>query len=61
MKRRKRLEKGVHSIGKEIKLHERKREKAEMEGKLELAGYYTKEIKGLEKTRNRKVKQLKKR
>ena len=60
MKRKKRLEKGIGSIDEEIKLHEEKREKAKEEGKLELTGYYDKEILGLEKTRDRKKKQFEK-
>jgi len=60
MKRKKRLEKGIGSIDEKIKLHGEKREKAKKEEKLELTGYHDKEILGLEKTRDRKKKQLEK-
>ena len=42
--RKKRLQKGIDSIGKQIKLHEEKLEKAEKEDNIELAEYYRKEI-----------------
>ena len=60
MKRKKRLEKGIQSIEEEIKIHKEKRDKAKEEGDLELAGYYDKEINGLEKTKERKEKQAEK-
>ena len=60
MKRKKRLEKGIQSIEEEIKIHKEKRDKAKEEGDLELAGYYDKEINGLEKTKERKAKQAEK-
>ena len=58
MKRKKRLEKGVESIKKEIEKHKEKMKKAEEDENLELAGDYYKEIEGLEKTKERKEKQL---
>lgn len=42
--RKKRLQKGIDSIGKQIKLHEKKLEKAEKDDNIELAKYYRKEI-----------------
>lgn len=60
MKREKRLEKGIKSIEEEIVFHKEKRERAMNEGRLELAGYYDKEILALKKTKNRKEKQLEK-
>jgi hypothetical protein len=58
--RKKRLEKGMQSLDAEIKLHEEKREKAGKESNLDLEEYYNKEIEGLEKTKERKEKQLRK-
>jgi len=60
MKRKKRLEKGITSIGEEINLHEQKMKKAKEEGNLELVDYYDKEIRGLEEAKDRKEKQLEK-
>ena len=60
MKRKKRLEKGIQSIEEEIKIHKEKRNKAKEEGNSELAGYYDKEIAGLERTKERKEKQAEK-
>ena len=60
MKRKKRLEKGIESIEEEIKIHEKKREEAREEGDMELASYYDKELSGLNKTKERKAKQLEK-
>ena len=46
---KKRFKKGVRSLKKEIDIHKAiKLEKAFVEGKTELAGYYQKEIKRLE-------------
>lgn len=44
VKRKKRLERGIESLGKQIDLHKIKREKALEEDKIELAAYYTTEI-----------------
>ena len=60
MKRKKRLEKGIQSIEEEIKIHEKKMQEAKEEGNLELAEYYSKEIQGLGKTKDRKEKQAEK-
>lgn len=59
MKRKKRLEKGVESLKEEIKIHEEKREKAKAEGKVELEGYYNKEIDKLKREKEKKEDQLK--
>ena len=42
--RKKRLQKGIESIEKQIKIHEEKLKKAEEEDNIELDGYYRKEI-----------------
>ena len=42
--RKKRLQKGIASLEKQIKLHEEKLKKAEEEDNIELAAYYRKEI-----------------
>lgn len=60
MKREKRLQKGIESIEEQIKLHEEKRKKAEEEGKIELAGYYSREIESLKETKQKKEKRLEK-
>lgn len=59
MKREKRLKKGIKSIEEQISLHEEKKEIAEKEGKVELVGYYTKEIEALKEIKQKKEKQLK--
>ncbi len=60
VKRKKRLEKGVESLEKQIMLHEEKRQKAIEEGRLELADYYLKEISSQEKAKAKKKSQLEK-
>lgn len=42
--RKKRLQKGIESLEKQIKLHEEKLRRAEEEDNIELAEYYKKEI-----------------
>ncbi len=42
--RKKRLAKGIASLQAQITLHEEKLKQVEQEGKLELVGYYRKEI-----------------
>ena len=42
--RKKRLQKGIESLEKQIRLHEEKLRSAEEEDNIELAGYYKKEI-----------------
>ena len=56
-KRRKRLEKGIESIEKQIEFHEEKRNSAVESGKKELAGYYEKEIERMkDRKKNREEK-----
>lgn len=57
-KRRKRLEKGIESIEKQIELHWDKRAVAIEEGKRELADYFEKEIDALEKRKLDRKKKL---
>ena len=52
--RKKRLEKGIESIQKEIEKHEIKKQNAIKEGKLELVGYYISEIEALKKQKEEK-------
>ena len=42
--RKKRLQKGIESLEKQIKFHEEKLRRAELEDNIELAEYYRKEI-----------------
>ncbi len=58
--RKNRLKKGIESLEKQIKLHEEKLKKAEKEGRLELTGYYKKEIKNMRGYKGKKEKLLKK-
>lgn len=58
--RKKRLEKGIESLNKEIKKHEDKLQAAEESGDIELAGYYKKEIETLEKNKEKKKRILEK-
>ena len=58
MKRKKKLEKGIESIKKQIEIHKEKREKALEESELELAEYYEHEIDNLEKNQEKKKQQL---
>ena len=59
-KRKKRLEKGIESLERQIKLHEDKKANALEEGKIELARYYIKEIGFKEKTKKDKKRKLEK-
>ena len=56
VRRRKRLEKGIESISKQIDLHEKKMADAFGEDNLDLEKYYEKEIKALRKVTERKKK-----
>jgi hypothetical protein len=47
-KRKKRLRKGIESIGEQIELHKQKLKAAEKSGNIGLADYYEKEIVSLE-------------
>lgn len=58
VKRKKRLEKGIESIEKQIKLHWDKRAVAIEEGKKELADYFEKEIGALEERKLDRKKKL---
>ena len=58
--RKKRLQKGVDSIERQIKLHEEKLRKAEEEDSIELAEYYKKEIAAKKKDKEEKQRILKK-
>ncbi len=53
--RKKRLQKGIESLEKQIKLHKEKMDKAEEEDNVELASYYKKEIEA--KKRDKEEKQ----
>ena len=58
--RKKRLQKGVDSLEKQIKLHEEKLRKAEKEDNIELAEYYKKEIAAKKKDNEEKQRILNK-
>ena len=56
--RKKRLQKGIESLGKQIKLHEDKLNKAEEDENIELANYYKKEIEAKKKDKKEKQRML---
>ena len=56
--RKKRLQKGIISLGKQIKLHEEKLRKAEQEDNIGLAEYYKKEISAKKKDKEEKERLL---
>ena len=58
--RKKRLQKGIESLGKQIKLHEDKLNKAEEDENIELANYYKKEIEAKKKDKEEKQRMLNK-
>jgi len=58
MNRRKRLEKGIESIEKQIKVHEEKLREVEEAGQEELVTYYLKDISRLEKQKEQKENKL---
>ena len=58
--RKKRLKKGIESLQKQISLHEEKLKKAEKEGKIELVGYFEKEIEAKKKDKEKNERFLKK-
>ncbi|MBS3136512.1 hypothetical protein J4401_06165 [Candidatus Woesearchaeota archaeon] len=58
--RKKRLQKGIESIERQIKIHEEKLEKSQKEGNIALAGYYEKEISAKKKDKEEKQRILKK-
>ena len=57
--RENRLKKGILSLKKQLEMHEEKLKLAEKEGKIELAGYYEKEIKAKKRDLEKKEKMLK--
>jgi len=56
--RKKRLQKGIESLDKQIKLHEGKLNKAEEDDSIELANYYKKEIESKKKDKEEKQRML---
>ena len=58
--RKKRLQKGIESIEKQIKIHEEKLKKAEEEDNIELASYYKKEIEAKKIDKDEKKRLLEK-
>ncbi|MEK6943604.1 MAG: hypothetical protein AABX00_06070 [Nanoarchaeota archaeon] len=56
--RKKRLQKGIESLEKQIKLHEEKLNEAEEKDNIELAGYYKKEIEAKKKDKEEKQRIL---
>lgn len=58
--RKKRLQKGIESLEKQIKIHEEKLKKAEEEDHIELANYYKKEINAKKKDKEEKERLLEK-
>ena len=56
--RKKRLKKGIESVEEQIELHKEKLRKAKEEGKIDLEGYYEKELKHLAEYKDRKKRQL---
>ncbi len=58
--RKKRLSKGVASLQEQIRLHEEKLKQAEKAGRLELVGYYIKELEAKKKDIEKKKKLLSK-
>ncbi len=58
--RKKRLQRGIEALEKQITIHEEKLRTAEEEDKIELAGYYRKEIAVKKKDRDEKRRILEK-
>jgi hypothetical protein len=59
VKRSRRLKEGIKSLEKQVLKHRQKLEEARRQNKLDLAGYYEKEIQGFEKEILKKKKQMK--
>jgi len=59
-KREKRLEKGIESLEKQIKIHQEKMETAEGEENFERVKYYEKEINKFENVKRKKEQQFEK-
>ena len=60
MNRKKRLKKGIESLGKQVIFHKEKKEEAIKEGKIELVDYYKKEIEAKQKDKKHKEELLEK-
>lgn len=58
MKRKKRLEKGIESIKKQIDIHRQKLEEAREKGADELVDYYERDLDRLEKQKSQKEEKL---
>lgn len=58
--RKKRLQKGIESLEKQIKLHEEKLKKTAEEDNIELASYYKKETEAKKKDKDEKKRLLEK-
>ena len=58
--RKKRLQKGIDSLDKQIRLHKEKLNKAEQNDNIELANYYKKEINAKKKDKEEKQRILNK-
>ncbi len=56
--RKKRLQKGIESLDKQIKLHEEKLKNAQEDDNIELASYYKKEIEAKKKDKEEKQRML---
>ncbi|MEK6869219.1 MAG: hypothetical protein AABX63_02790 [Nanoarchaeota archaeon] len=56
--RKKRLQRGIESLEKQIKLHEEKLRKVEQEDNIELAEYYKKEIAAKKRDKEEKQRML---
>ena len=56
--RKKRLQKGIDSLERQIRLHEEKLEKAEENDNIKLANYYKKEIEAKKKDKEEKQRML---
>ena len=56
--RKKRLQKGIESLEKQIRLHEEKLNKAEEEDNIELVSYYRKEIEAKKRDKEKKERML---
>jgi hypothetical protein len=58
MSNKKKIKKGISSLDKQIKIHEKKRRVAEEEGEIELEDYYNREIASLKKAKEKKEKRI---
>ena len=56
--RKKRLQRGIESLEKQVKLHEEKMRKVEQEDNIELAEYYKKEIAAKKRDKEEKQRML---